>query len=51
MVDTSVVSGSSLLHAGSFRFGDVLIVGLVLELPVEVLDGFIQAFFQGHLST
>lgn len=42
---------SALLHAGSFGFGDVLIVGLVLQLPAEVLDGFIQAFFQRHLPT
>lgn len=48
---TSVVSGSAFLHAGGFRFGDVLVVGLVLQLPAEVLDGFVQAFLQGHLST
>lgn len=44
----SVVSGSSLLHAGGFRFGDVLVVGLVLQFSAEVLDGFIQAFLQGN---
>lgn len=48
---TSVVSGSSFLHAGGFRFGDVLVVGLVLEFPTEVLDSFVQAFLQGYLST
>lgn len=47
----SVVSGSSFLHAGGFRFRDVLIVGLVLKFPTEVLDSFVQAFLQGHLST
>lgn len=44
----SVVSGSSLLHAGGFRFGDVLVVGLVLQFSTEVLDSFVQAFLQGH---
>lgn len=48
---TSVVSGSSFLHAGSFRFGDILVVGLVFQFPTEILDGFVQAFLQGHLST
>lgn len=48
---TSVVSGSSFLHAGGLRFGDVLVVGLVLEFPAEVLDRFVQALLQGHLST
>lgn len=42
------MSGSSFLHAGGFRFGDVLVVGLVLQLPAEVLDGFVQAFLQRH---
>lgn len=45
------MSGSSFLHAGGFRFGDVLVVGLVLELSTEVLDSFVQAFLQGYLST
>lgn len=48
---TSVVSGPSFLHAGGFRFGDVLVVGLVLEFPTEVLDSFVQAFLERHLST
>ena len=48
---TSVVSGSAFLHAGGFRFGDVLVVGLMLQFSAEVLDGFVQAFLQGHLST
>lgn len=48
---SSVVPGSSFLHAGRFGFGDVLVVGLVLQFPAEVLDGFIQAFFQWHLQT
>lgn len=43
------MSGSALLHAGGFGFGDVLIVGLVLQLSTEVLDGFVQAFLQGNL--
>lgn len=47
----SVVSGPSFLHAGSFGLGDVLVVGLVLQLSAEVLDGFVQAFLQRHLST
>lgn len=47
----SVVSRTHFLHAGSFGFGDVLIISLVLQLPTEVLDGFVQAFLQGHLST
>lgn len=47
----SVVSGSSFLHAGSFRFGDVLVVGLVFQFPAEVLDGFVQALLQRHLPT
>lgn len=47
---TSVVSGSAFLHAGGFRFGDVLVVGLMLQFSAEVLDGFIQAFLQRHLS-
>lgn len=42
---------SSFLHAGGFGFGDVLVVGLVLQFPAEVLDCFIQAFFQWHLQT
>lgn len=46
----SVVSGPSFLHARSFGFGDVLVVGLVLQLSAEVLDGFVQALLQGHLS-
>lgn len=46
---TSVMSGSSFLHAGGFRFGDVLVVGLVLQLSAEVLDRFVQAFFQRDL--
>lgn len=45
------MSGSSFLHAGSFRFGDVLVVGLVLQFPAEVLDGFVQALLQRHLPT
>lgn len=48
---TSVVPRSSFLHAGGFGFGDVLVVGLVLQFPAEVLDCFIQAFFQRHLQT
>lgn len=48
---TSVVSGSHFLHAGGFGFGDVLVVGLVLQLSTEVLDGYIQSFLQGHLPT
>ncbi|KAG7238774.1 hypothetical protein INR49_030318 [Caranx melampygus] len=40
------ISQSALL-----KFGDVLVVGLVLELSAEVLDGFVQAFLQRHLST
>lgn len=47
----SVVSGPSFLHAGSFGLGDVLVVGLVLQLSAEVLDGFVQALLQRHLST
>lgn len=47
----SVVSGPSFLHAGSFGFGDVLVVGLVLQLSAEVLDGFVQALLQRHLLT
>lgn len=43
---TSVVSGSSFLHASGFRFGDVLVVGLVLQFSAEVLDSFVQAFLQ-----
>lgn len=46
----SVVSGPSFLHAGSFGFGDVLVVGLVFQLSAEVLDGFVQALLQRHLS-
>lgn len=42
---------SSFLHAGGLGFGDVLVVGLVLQFPAEVLDCFIQAFFQWHLQT
>ena len=48
---TSVVSGPSLLHPRRLGFGDVLVVGLVLQLSAEVLDGFIQAFFQRYLVT
>lgn len=40
----SVVSGSSFLHAGGFRFGDVLVVGLMFQFPAEVVDSFIQTF-------
>lgn len=40
---TSVVPGSAFLHAGSFGFGDVLVVGLVLQFSAEVLDSFVQA--------
>lgn len=47
----SVVSGPSFLHASSFGFGDVLVVGLVLQLSAEVLDGFVQALLQRHLLT
>lgn len=47
----SDVPRSSFLHAGGFGFGDVLVVGLVLQLPAEVLDCFIQAFLQRHLQT
>lgn len=46
-----VMSQASFLHAGGFGFGDVLIVGLMFQLPTEVLDRFIQALLQGHLST
>lgn len=35
------MSGSSFLHAGSFRFGDVLVVSLVLQLSAEVLNCFV----------
>ena len=45
----SVVSGPPFLHAGGFGFGDVLVVGLVLQLPAEVLDGFVQSLLQGNL--
>lgn len=43
------MSRSSFLHAGSFRFGDVLVVGLMLQFSAEVLDSFVQAFFQWNL--
>lgn len=43
------MSRSSLLHAGGFGFGDVLVVGLVFQLSAEVLDGFVQALLQRHL--
>lgn len=42
---------SALLHAGRFGFGDVLVVGLVLQFPAKILDGFIQPFFQWYLQT
>lgn len=47
---SSVVPRSSFLHAGGLGLGDVLVVGLVLQFPAEVLDCFIQAFFQRHLQ-
>lgn len=49
-VCASVVPWPPFLHAGGLGFGDVLVVGLVLQLPAEVLDGFVQAFFQRHLQ-
>lgn len=42
---------SAFLHAGGFGFGDVLVVGLVLQFPAKILDGFIQPFFQWYLQT
>lgn len=42
---------SAFLHAGGFGFWDVLVVGLVLQFPAEILDGFIQPFFQWYLQT
>ena len=38
-----VLSWSSFLLAGCLGLGDVLVIGLVLQLPAEVLDGLVQA--------
>lgn len=43
------MSGSALLHAGGFGLGDVLVVGLVLQLSCKVLDRLVQALLQGYL--
>ena len=48
---TSVMSGASFLHPRRLGLGDVLVVGLVLQLPAEVLDGFIQSLLQRYLAT
>ena len=47
---TSVMSGASLLHPRRLGLGDVLVVGLVLQLSAEVLDGFIQSLLQRYLA-
>lgn len=45
----SVVSGSAFLHAGSLRLGDILVVGLVLQLSGKVVDRLVQALLQRYL--
>ena len=44
------MSGASLLHPRRLGLGDVLVVGLVLQLSAEVLDGFIQSLLQRYLA-